>query len=246
MRKSQRPSDPPEMSLLQSGLLDFPNSTFNLDPFIASRFHVSFMDFLDDNQSGSGQSSVVERYIQDPLTALKEPKYMTYTQLGDLDIKVFEKRFGLLYNTLWKIGWTHHSVTGANMTTAVSFDTRLNTTSNTIFLKEPVYAINVPWMVLYFFSVGVMFFAALFSLATHSRCRAPSILGYVSSLVRDSTYFHGDGAQGNSVEGGAAKAKRLGDMRVMIADVKGDEVVGKVAFAPAESGKRVKPMRWYE
>ena len=62
------------------------------------------MDLLDhDVQGGSGASSFVEWYLLDPLTALNNPAEQGYTDLGQLDIKLFEKRFSLLWNTLWKI-----------------------------------------------------------------------------------------------------------------------------------------------
>jgi hypothetical protein len=78
---------------------------------------------------------------------------------------------------------------GGNMTQESSYDTLLNTTSVTTFPLPPIFAINLPWMALYFISVAVMFFAAVFSLVMRHRCHAPTLLGYVGSLRRDSRFF---------------------------------------------------------
>jgi uncharacterized protein YcgI (DUF1989 family) len=89
-----------------------------------------------------------------------------------------------------------------------------------------------------------MFLAAVSSPVLHYRCHTPPILGFVSSLTRDSKYF--EGVQGNSCEDGTKRAKRLRAMRVRIVDVQGNDVVGKIAFAPAQEGLRVKRKRWNE
>lgn len=204
------------------------------------------MDLLDDNQSGSGSSSVVEWYLKDPLTALNNPALIAYANLGEVDIKTFEQRLALLWNTLWKIGFEHESIMGGDLTREPSFDTLLNTTSTTTFPLPAVYALDVPWIILYFFSVAIMFFAAVFSLVMHHQCYAPSILGYVSSLIRDSKYFDESEIQGNSAENGSEKTKRLGYLKVMLADTKSDEDVGKIAFVPASTESRVRRRRWYE
>jgi hypothetical protein len=89
-----------------------------------------------------------------------------------------------------------------------------------------------------------MFAAAVFSLVVHYRCHAPQILGFVSSLTRDSTYF--EGVRGNSSEDGAKTAKRLRSLRGRVEDVHAGADVGKIAFAPAQDGLRVRKGRWYE
>ncbi|KAF2646127.1 hypothetical protein P280DRAFT_524825, partial [Massarina eburnea CBS 473.64] len=64
-----------------------------------------------------------------------------------------------------------------------------NTTSHIFYPIPPTYAVSNVWLTLYFVSADVMLLAAIFSLVMRVRCRAPSVLGYVSSLARDSTYF---------------------------------------------------------
>jgi len=114
-----------------------------------------------------------------------------------------------------------------------------------IFIPQPArYTINKLWLALNLFSVAIMLLAAISSFCFRLRCRAPPILGFVSSLTRDSPYFQELLAGTNSTEDGPDKVKRLGKMRVMIADVGMDK--RKIAFAPAGSGKSVEKGKRYE
>jgi hypothetical protein len=258
IRKSLEPTEPPGAGILEA--LRFDNRTLAApyDETVTRGFEAAFTDLIDDNQIGSGQSSFIERYITDPMTAFDGAVTMQYADLGSLDIKLVERRLSLIYNTLWKVGWSYKSMTGGNMTTSFNKSTvvdgfleeqpvdLMNASSQTVQPLEPVYALDVPWLIVYFVSVGVMFFAAVASLLFHAKSHAPPILGYVSSLIRDSVFFSDTGVQGNSTEGGATKAKRLGEMEVKIADVWSDESTGRVAFAPAQGRGAVQKGRWYE
>ncbi|KAH7086110.1 hypothetical protein BKA63DRAFT_560721 [Paraphoma chrysanthemicola] len=229
-----------------------------------------FMDMLDDAKSADKivtyrnmftASSSTEYYLQNPLAFPPTfPRNNQFAELGKLDIRTFERRFSLLWNTLWKVSWARESVMGGNFTTALVSDapgegyavTRpteivQRTTSNVTFPLEPVYVIDRPWLTLYFVSVGVMLLAAVSSLVIHTQRRAPTILGHVSSLIRDSPYFKGNGAYYNSAEDGADKTKRLAGLKVMVADVGSTrDKTGKIAFAPADRGERVEKGKWYE
>ncbi|KAF2653263.1 hypothetical protein K491DRAFT_680660 [Lophiostoma macrostomum CBS 122681] len=213
----------------------------------ASNSFTDLVGLLDDNQKGSGQSSLVEYYLFDPLSAFTTSSgpSLGYVDVGSLDIELFERRFSLMWNTLWKIAWATESATGGKMTAQETIQGEIinilaNTTSNVTYSVPATYAIDKPWLITYFISVSVMLTISVFALVLRSRCRAPAILGYVSSLVRDSTYFDDCGIDGKSTEGGAEWSKRLGKLRVMVADVGGEaDGPGKIAFAPVGIGKRV-------
>ncbi|UPX12110.1 uncharacterized protein EKO05_0002681 [Ascochyta rabiei] len=247
MRKMHTPPESEEHNLLESWRVR-EETGVNLNPQVPNYFLDGFMDVIDDNQGGSGVSSVVEWYLQDPSTAFGPAAYtrLLLADLKDVDIKTVEQRLSLLYNTLWQLGWTFQTVNSGNWTRDEGIDNLSNVTSHTIKPLEPVYELDIPWLTVYFVSVGVMFLAAAVSLILHAKCTAPPILGYVSSLIRDSVFFGDSGIQGNSMEGGASKASRLGKMEVKIADVWSEETVGRVAFAPAQGRGVVKKGRWYE
>lgn len=211
-----------------------------------------YMDMLDE--VASGRSSNLEYYLADPLTAysiLEDNR--ADAVLADLDIRLFERRFALLWNTFWKASWARKSIMGGNMTGAyyapVSrslMTTLINTTSTTVFPLPPVYAVDRVWLSIYFVSVGVMLLAAVFGLVMRALCRAPVLLGYVSSLTRDSAYFEDCGLHLNSAEDGSERSKRLGKTRVMVAAVGGKEGACTIAFAPAEIGTRIEKGKCYD
>ncbi|ORY04463.1 hypothetical protein BCR34DRAFT_572675 [Clohesyomyces aquaticus] len=222
----------------------------------------SFGYFLINSVSFGQASSTAEYYMMDPLTALTgsrngnsrwtDPQRYETVDLSSLHIEVFEQRFSLLANTLWKISVLRQTVVGGNMS-SLGDDQDLpaemflrNTTSRVTFPLPSTFKISKAWLAVYFVAAFVMLIAATFALLMHAFCRAPAILGYVSSLIRDSTFFDDFGMYKNSMEDGVEKTKRLGELRVMIADVgSGTDGVGKIAFAPVGAGERVRKRRMY-
>lgn len=199
----------------------------------------------------------MERYLQNPLTAF-DPSDTAHrgSSLGTMnrtDIKVIERRISLLYNTLWKASWMYPAVVSGNLTAFESSlkkvrDPYLTSPSNVVYSLQPVYVVNIPWMILYFISVTVMSCAAIFTLAMRSQCRAPTILGFVSSLARDSLYFNDPIYRMNSTTDGMGMSKRLASVQIMVGDVKADGDHGRIALAPDAGGfvRRVALERWYE
>ena len=248
VRETLTTTNPKNLTIFEPRTYRWPNSTLDLDPRMAPDLMHIFMDLLDDNKRGSGTSGIVEWYLKDPLTAVNNPSSVGYANLDEVDIKVFEQRFSLLWNTLWKTNIQHATIMGGDLTPSTFNDTslHLNTTSAIVFPLPATYALDIPWIILYFVSVAIMFFAAVFSLIMHDRCHAPRILGYVSSQIRDSRYFHDREIQGNSAADGTGMTRRLGHLKVMIADTKTDEDVGKIAFVPAHAESRVRRRRWYQ
>lgn len=161
IRKLRAPLLAEEISLLEPLRVTYPNSNVTQDPLMLGRFFDGFMTLLGDVQMGSGQSSIEEWYMEDPNTAFSRASIESRTliELSNVDIKTFEKRLALLYNTLWKSSWSYKSALGGKMTSPF-----LNTSSATVFPLPPVYAIHLPWIILYFVSLAIMFAASVFSL----------------------------------------------------------------------------------
>lgn len=215
-----------------------------------------FEDFTDmiDYRHGSGPF-FTERYIYSSGRAFDaygtdaKSNYSS-ASLSHLDIKLFERRFSLMWNTLWRATWEGYNPmknTAMRSFGGQNIYSLHDTIPTTTYALPPVYAVDPTWITIYFVSVAVMFVAANFSLVVHSRCRAPPILGFVSTLMRYSRYFADSDVSGNSAENGSDRSKRLGKLKVMVADVRGDQKFAvKIAFAPVGMGKRVTKGRWYE
>jgi hypothetical protein len=216
----------------------------------------AFITTLAENAADGASVSLLTQYLYDPLGAFTAGDRLPDPPMPNIEL--VERRLLLLFNTFWKAGWVYASAISGNLTASVAsslYDVSshgysnadvdlINTTGITTFPIEPMYALDLPWITLYFISVAVMFAAAVFSLVMHHLCHAPQILGFVSSLTRDSRYF--EMMHGNSSEDGAKTAKRLRALKFRVEDVHAGADVGKIAFAPAQDGLRVRRGRWYE
>jgi hypothetical protein len=79
------------------------------------------IDMLDENDVSHAESSNMEYYLADPLTAFTTADSVcrrNATELGKVDIKTFEQRSSLLWITLWKIGWSGGSIIGGDSGTS--------------------------------------------------------------------------------------------------------------------------------
>lgn len=262
IRKSLDPPSPEGFSILDSRIPDKCDSSDGTncgDPAMwharkentTRIFHAAFNTYLDDDQSGRANDSTLSKFMRDPVTAVFSDSVPPITLWPSVDL--VERRLSLLYNTLWKAGWTHRIAMIRAVSDALERDDGLPPlpedgnimqTPMTFHFTTHLYALDYPWIVMYFIAVVLMLAAAVFTLVIHCMCRAPPILGFVSSLLRDSRYFEDEG--GNSTEDGPQRTRRLGGVRVKNADVQGEGDVGRIAFALAREGVRVRRGRVYE
>lgn len=199
------------------------------------------------NPQHSGRSTAIEMYLQDPADAfvLGSGRLDFYANVSAAPMELFQERLGLLINTLFHSNYHPESYFGRPLQHVYAPEEIFNVSASTTTPLPPVYELSRPWITIYFVAAIVMFLATLFATILRWRCSAPQLLGYVSSLVRDSTHFTEAGLAGRSTESGLDIAARLGGVRVRIADVQADDNVGRIAFAPAGEGKPVKAGRLY-
>jgi hypothetical protein len=229
-------------------------------------FHDAFNNYLDDHQGNVQSESLLAKYVRDPVAALSVDKSLPANLAPDVNL--IERRLSLLYNTPLEsqlgisIGhdpkchclirtrpWDATFLSGTQ-----SFSQKGNLMSTKLTFVVPTlnYALHGPLGTIYFLSVAIMFDAAIFPVVMHYYCNAPPILGFVSSLVRDSKNFEniqvickGD-VQGISSEDRPVRTKQIGAVRIQVADVRANESVGRIAFAPARPGLRMRKGRIYE
>lgn len=227
----------------------FSNVTmFNFDNFtIAGNMAHKFPNSAG-SPSHSGRSTAIEMYLQDPADAFAvgTGRLDFYANVSSAPMELFQERLGLLINTLFHATIHPESHFGRPLQHMYASDVILNVSASTTTPLPPVYELSYSWMTIYFIAAIIMFLATVVSTILRWRCSAPQLLGYVSSLVTDSTHFTEAGLRGNSTESGPEIAARLSGVRVRIADVKADDNVGKISFAPASEGERVRVGRWYE
>lgn len=109
-----------------------------------------------------------------------------------------------------------------------------------------IYVLSKIWIVIYFVSASMLAAAAMAALFFRYSCRAPEVLGFVTSMTRDSEFFQGVTSHEDSTRTGPEVSKELAGTTIMVGDVWPDRAVGRIALMPVGMGKRVKLDRLYE
>ncbi|KAM7183983.1 hypothetical protein V8F33_013254 [Rhypophila sp. PSN 637] len=122
-----------------------------------------------------------------------------------------------------------------------------------------IFAISRPWAWTLFACVLVLLMVGIASVAVESMLVAPDVLGYASTLARNNRHLHlpetaTAGTAGSQTTGptgpmtmsGSERARLIGDVRVMVQDVKPHSEVGKIALGLKHDGaERLKRGRLY-
>jgi hypothetical protein len=104
-------------------------------------------------------------------------------------------------------------------------------TNTTVVTNNEIFICDYMYLTVLFVSSGLLVVACVMSIWCRRKVLAPDIFGQISSLVRDNMYFPNREARVGSVLDGYDMAKRLKDVRVVLADVHPGEVIGHVALA---------------
>ncbi|KAJ2903862.1 hypothetical protein MKZ38_009245 [Zalerion maritima] len=205
-------------------------------------------------------------------------------EMGDVPIDVFSDRLTLVFNTALMTAIDSPLIMGnldsfenldASVLSTAEGVTTQNVTATTVFEVESRYRLSAAWIAIYFTSSAVMFLAAVGTVVLRMRCRAPEILGYVSSMARGNEWFRSRGLESTGVRTGMDVGKELNGTVVRVGDVyaearedmakegKGGLVaglgagagglrgykvevpVGRIAFAPADMVGAIEKGRMY-
>ena len=86
-------------------------------------------------------------------------------------------------------------------------------------------------------SVSLLLIIGVASVALETLLVAPDILGYVSTLARNSKYLRLPGIKAGPLGmNGAERARRIGGVRVMVQDARPDKEVGRVVLGLEREG----------
>lgn len=209
---------------------------------------------LGPDESGADTSSeIIELWMADPSGALgdplKSPAY-NFVNLGDLPTEIFSSRLQMAMNTFWDSTLSLAYRSG-NMTTrdlearneADSAAWAMTKAVGTVFDGEE-YVCDSTFAALTIIISGLLFVAASVSIVLGILTKAPDILGYVSTLGRDDSYF---GRYIPSHLDGLEATRLLRDIRVIVGDVRKEAPVGHVAFASMDASPgRVSKERLYD
>ena len=198
--------------------------------------------------SGSGNLSSYtpkQFFLSDPSNA-NSPAICNDTQYPNLltvPPEDFTARLSLLFNIYWQAGVEPFDVTGMN-DTSNAIDPLLQTDATFTNTTEVFYT-NWPWLILLLISSTILLTAGVAGAILDSRTIGPDIFGFASSLAHRNKYMRVE-QDGGSAMSGAARARLLEGVTVMLQDVRPDWEVGKIALGTVENGgERLKMGRLY-
>ena len=175
-------------------------------------------------------SSAVELYIQDP-NFIESGRLLEGTSnLASVPIADFSLRLQHVINTYWQGSFHPTSMMGTINTNSVA--TKSTTAKNVVWRN--IYRCQWGWWFAYVFSTTAMLTAAIASLTFDFLLKGPELLGYCSSLVRDSKYFDARYGSGSAV-GAAERTRRFKTVRLKLVDVGGE--TGDARLAVVQDGR---------
>lgn len=175
-----------------------------------------------DKLSSSGYSSLAEYYLQNTSTqfilAGNDREYANY---GGVTAEQFSTRLGQLLNT-WIL---------AGQVSADTMDYSMSHLNATALYSEGVltYVCSWTWLAVYCASIAVMFAAALITIWCALHTTVPDVLGYCSSLTRDSKHFEQMAGRGSTMDG-LQRAKAMQHVKVRLGEVDGPSDVKETRF----------------
>jgi hypothetical protein len=237
----------------------------NHDPVPMTDFIDEFLKSSDVGLSNGSNSydhfSITELYLRNPDNAT-EPGSDSYCDLSSLqeDPVQFSQGLSYLINSFYSTGFTHDFAVGTitpddyvdvssgpvNSTQRIVLTSVDNDARHLYQSEMSPYLFGIDWlfMSIYEFCSLALLLIGIAGVLLESRTIAPDILGFASSVARHSKYVklpHVDGTMS-----GGERAKMLGDVRVMMQDLKPDAEIGKIVLGTVnESAHRLRPGKLY-
>lgn len=191
----------------------------------------------DSHYGSLTRSSIIELYIQDPDFIESGRLLNGASNLATVPIADFSLRLQQVLNAYWQGSFGPTSMMGTINTTSVL--TRSATAKNVVWRN--IYRCQWGWWLAYVFATTTLLTAAIASLTFDFVLKGPELLGYCSSLVRDSRYFDNRYGTGSAI-GGAERARRFKALRLKLVDVGGETGDARLAILQEETEEGGKPL----
>ena len=215
-------------------------------------FAISLVEALgitngDDTEGveGCSGSSATSWFLEDPYFSGRPIAVQTYSDVTNVSKGDLGVRLQQVLNTYWQA-----SLDGAINVTAISDPTtgdfrgtNINFTNGTNQTWQDVYRYDWRWYMVFIVATSIMTFAAVIGIILEWRVKSPEILGYCSSLIKDSKYIE---ISDNSTLGATDRSKAHTKLKLKLADVAGAEEVGHIAIVEVGStlaGDKIAPLK---
>jgi hypothetical protein len=231
---------------------------YPVEQSIVQPFHDIFIDAgtptpLSTRNSSLGPPTLIERYLYDPKILLHEMAPVDLMKALS-DTNVTNRRIGRLFNTFWQAGFdpmyqsgfyptdedakldfahgqNHHNVTVQHINATFTDTT-------------PQYVVYIPWLATLIVCSVILLVCGVTGAIWEYQTIGPNILGFANSIVRQSKHVKLD--KGGSTLSGAERTRMMGNLKVMMQDVKPKAAVGKIALGTmSEESKPLMHKRLY-
>lgn len=216
-----------------------------------SMFALPSVDQYDVGSPSARGSSNSEKWMYDPWDFIGAT--FTNVDLWKLPTDVLAQRLEIVFNTFWQSTYATTALGGnlpKNLTTLQRDSLYPHLTfnaTNTHITKQAkdVYKTDWKWFSVLLVSSIILQIAAYTGLVLKYITLAPDILGYVSSLTLLNPYI--PVPTGGTTLDGLERAALLHNIKIRIGDVCGNEPVGAIAVAKADTGMvtGLDRKRWY-
>ncbi|KAH9903581.1 hypothetical protein F4778DRAFT_90881 [Xylariomycetidae sp. FL2044] len=180
------------------------------------------------------ESGLTELFITNPDAVIGggSAKYLP-ADLWKLPLADFEFRFSQAFNAFYYASTSDLFTTGvdsASNTTDAGYV--LKTTGEMTSSLGLQYVRNKAWLAVALIISLVLELVAITNLILRWRTSVPEQFGYVSSLTISNPYCAQQGLVASAATNGMERARRFGDVKFRMADIRPDGDAGQVAFIP--------------
>lgn len=166
----------------------------------------------------------------------------------------FVSSLAFMMNSFWTIGFAPKSISVINVNGSSEVASGGNSLPALVPPESYAFGIKIQPQAMFITSWGwlaaliicstILLLAGILSIWWDARTVSPDVLGFASSVIRKSKYVQLPKVEGTA--SGAERARALGEVRVMMQDVKPTAEVGRIALGTAHPhAKRLVPGRNY-
>lgn len=191
----------------------------------------------------SDTPTLQEKYLFNPDVSLARSSRPPSSQ-ESFHFPGFAARLSLLINTYWMAGFAAGLTMGGQPVFSHDgfLETPLTNTTAVLATSRTVYAVHTLWIALFFVCAAILLLAAALSIGMRLVNPVPDTLGYVGAAVRHNPYV--PLPEGGSAMDGPDFAHAAADVRLWLADVRGNDKVGYVALTSGNA-RPLKRRRYY-
>jgi hypothetical protein len=199
--------------------------------------------YPNDRESANiGPAEMFLRYGPGSVYSQTDPEF----NVSSASVAEVEDRLGFVVNTWLGLGYCARCLSYSSKDDVAQEDMGFFRAADALwtYSGQDVFVVDYAWAAVYLVCAAVLLLAGAASVAVESQTVAPDVLGYVSTVARNSRHLHLQ--KTSSAMTGPERARMLGRTEVMMQDVKPTAAVGRIALGMKhDKAEKLKPGRLY-